>query len=141
MLLDLNVLINAMRSGAPGYRVARKAIGECATGTEAMGVLDETLTARVRITTHPAWRADRLSASHALAFCDAIRRAPSYVHALSGGDVWSRFAGLVTDHGLNGNDIPDAWLAAVALSLDATLDTCDRGFERFPGLRTRLLTG
>ena len=37
-----------------------------------------------------------------------------------------------------GNDVPDAYLAALAIEQGATWITTDRGFARFPGLRWRL---
>ena len=46
------------------------------------------------------------------------------------------FQDLVTSLGLRGNDIPDAWLAASAMSAGAALVTYDRGFRRYPGLQT-----
>lgn len=39
------------------------------------------------------------------------------------------------------NDVPDAFLAALAIENDATLVTFDRGFARFAGLKTEILTG
>jgi predicted nucleic acid-binding protein len=44
---------------------------------------------------------------------------------------------LVTELDLVGNDLNDAWLAALAIEHDATLVSLDRGFERFPSLRWR----
>lgn len=35
---------------------------------------------------------------------------------------------------LTGNDVPDAYLAALAIEHGATWVTSDRGFERFPSL-------
>ena len=43
--------------------------------------------------------------------------------------------GLCTKLKLRGNDINDAFLAALAFEYDATLVTADKGFSRFPGLR------
>ena len=40
-------------------------------------------------------------------------------------------AGLVTSHRLRGNDVPDVYLAAVALEYGATMVTRDRGFVRY----------
>ena len=48
---------------------------------------------------------------------------------------WQQFATLVDDLGLRANDVPDALLAATALSLGARLATFDRGFRRFAGLQ------
>ena len=38
------------------------------------------------------------------------------------------------DGGITGNVVPDAHLAAVALTYGCRLATADRGFARFPGL-------
>jgi predicted nucleic acid-binding protein len=48
---------------------------------------------------------------------------------------WGIFHDLVSQHGLRGNDIPDAYLAALALEQGATWVTTDRGFARYEGLR------
>lgn len=50
--------------------------------------------------------------------------------------VWPTFAQLVEqDRQIVGNLVPDAYLAAVAISHKAVLATRDRGFARFAGLR------
>ena len=56
-----------------------------------------------------------------------------------GASAWRHFVGLVTALELRGNDVPDAWLAAQAIELDAHFVTFDRGFRRFPGLHLTVL--
>lgn len=51
-----------------------------------------------------------------------------------------RFASLVTGREATPNLWTDAWLAALALSLDYEMTTFDRGFRSFRGLPVRLLT-
>ncbi len=51
-----------------------------------------------------------------------------------------RFASLVTGREPTPNLWTDAWLAALALSLDYEMTTFDRGFRSFRGLKVRLLT-
>ena len=51
-----------------------------------------------------------------------------------------RFASLVGGREPTPNLWTDAWLAALALSLDYEVATFDRGFRSFRGLRVRLLT-
>jgi hypothetical protein len=41
---------------------------------------------------------------------------------------------LITALELRGNDLNDAWLAAVAMEHRATLVSTDQGFSRFPAL-------
>jgi len=40
------------------------------------------------------------------------------------------------ERALEGNDIPDAWFAALAIEAGCEWITLDRGFARYPGLRT-----
>jgi predicted nucleic acid-binding protein len=47
----------------------------------------------------------------------------------------SIFQDLCQRLSLRGNDIPDAYLAAIALEQGVVWVTSDRGFARFPGLR------
>ena len=50
--------------------------------------------------------------------------------------MWTKLGSLVAeDHRLTGRLVPDAYLAAVALTHNARIATRDRGFGRFPGLR------
>jgi uncharacterized protein len=51
-----------------------------------------------------------------------------------------RFVALVSGREPTPNLWTDAWLAALALSLDYEVATFDRGFKSFRGLKLRLLT-
>ncbi len=128
---DVNVVITAARSGAADHDLARRTLVDVLTGTEPVGLLDETLTSVVRVLTNP-----RLGPSQppgeAIAFCEKVRTAPSALRLTPSDTAWARFTASV--HDLRGNDVPDAWLAAVVSTSRATLMTFDRGFRRFPGL-------
>ena len=52
----------------------------------------------------------------------------------------SRFVALVSGRAPTPNLWSDAWLAALALSLDYELATFDQGFKSFRGLKLELLT-
>jgi predicted nucleic acid-binding protein len=47
---------------------------------------------------------------------------------------WETLHSLIRTLSLSGNDINDAWLAALAIERGATLISLDQGFSRFPGL-------
>jgi toxin-antitoxin system PIN domain toxin len=51
----------------------------------------------------------------------------------------SRFTSLVASREATPNVWTDAWLAALAISLDYEMTTFDRGFKSFRGLKLRLL--
>ena len=72
--------------------------------------------------------------AEALAFATALAKDGRFLdHSPT---VWRAFADLVADdRQIAGNRVPDAYLAAVAISHNARLATRDRGFGRFPGLR------
>jgi predicted nucleic acid-binding protein len=52
----------------------------------------------------------------------------------------ARFVAFVSGRQSTSNLWTDAWLAALAVSLDYEMTTFDRGFKSFRGLRLRLLT-
>jgi uncharacterized protein len=139
IIFDVNVFVNAMDLDAASYRVANDALVRALTGTEPVGVIDETLTAVVRICTNRRIKTKTSSLHQALAFCERIRSAPTAERVEPGPSAWRHFVGLVTALELRANDIPDAWLAAQAIELDAHLITFDRGFQQFPGLQLTVL--
>lgn len=90
----------------------------------------------VRILTHRGVFADPLPGSAALRFVAALRAAPAAQDVTATEATWQQLAALVDgDPALRGNLVPDAWLAALALSHGAALVTRDRGFARYPRLR------
>ena len=135
---DVNVLINAARSGATDHDLARRALVDLLTGTEPVGLLDETLTSVVRILTDPRVGTPQPPAD-VVAYCDRVRGAPAAVRLTPADTAWPAFTASVTTLDLRANEVPDAWLAAVVSSARATLVTFDRGFRRFPGLDVTLL--
>jgi toxin-antitoxin system PIN domain toxin len=135
---DVNVLINAARSGAPDHDLARRTLIDLLTGTEPVGVLDDTLTAVVRILSNPRLGIPQ-SPEDSLAFCDRVRTAPAVTRLVPPDSAWATFTASVQALDLRANDIPDAWLAAVVASTRATLMTFDRGFRRFEALDVTLL--
>ena len=96
------------------------------------------LSAVIRIVTNHRVFREPTSPSDAVAFCQAVRAAPSATPLRPGARHWDIFSRLCTDVGARGDLVPDAYHAALAIEHGATLVTTDRGFARFPGLRWRL---
>lgn len=67
-------------------------------------------------------------------FWDALVEYPNTERAIPGSSHHSILSGFITQLGLSGNDINDAWLAALAIENRATLVSTDEGFSRFPKL-------
>lgn len=136
LLLDVNVLVGAQRNDdAPHSRTMRGWLEAALQGHEAVGVSELALSAMVRIVTHPRVFEQPSKPSEALAFAEALLAAPRAISVRPGARSWQIFAELVAQHRLRGNDVPDAYYAAIALEQGATVVTADRGFGRF-GART-----
>jgi toxin-antitoxin system PIN domain toxin len=136
LLLDVNVCLAAMRPDASedAGRV-HTWLEDTLNGGEQVGLTELVLSAAVRVSTHHRIFRSPSSPIDAIAFTDALLAAPASVVVRPGARHWPIFRELVTDHRLRGNEVPDGYLAAVALEAGATFVTRDRGFARFTGLR------
>jgi toxin-antitoxin system PIN domain toxin len=132
LLLDVNVLVGAQRNDdSPHSRTMRTWLDAALAGHEAVGVSELALSAMVRIVTHPRVFECPSKPAEALAFAEALLAAPQASVVRPGARSWQIFADLVAQHRLRGNDVPDAYYAALALEQGATVVTADRGFARF----------
>ena len=91
--------------------------------------------ALLRISTLPALGAASAASAEVFKFLAALRQQSWTVRIEPGEHHLELLQGLCTKLKLRGNDINDAFLAALAIEYDATLVTADKGFNRFPGLR------
>lgn len=134
---DVNVLVLAMRPDASdaGAQV-RTWLEARLVGHEQVGVPEQVLAAVVRLVTNPRIFTDPSTPSQAVEFTSAVLGAPAAVVVRPGARHWQLFSDLVTAHRLRGNDVPDAYLASIAMEAGAHFATLDRGFRRFDGLRT-----
>lgn len=132
-LPDANVLIYAFQPTAPHHRTCRSWLrSEMKKGSEIL-VTELTEVALLRISTHPkVYRSDLVEtlgfwADDLWRHARTRRIAPAPTHNQLLRDLLSEF-------GLIGDDVNDAWLAALAIGHRATLVSADQGFKRFPGL-------
>lgn len=134
LCVDVNVLVDSFRPDAPEHARVRAWLDDARQGAQRVILLPEVASAFVRIVTNRRiWRIPS-PAADALAFVDAVRRSPAVDVRHASPRQWDLMAELVSDLGLAGDDIPDAYLAAAASDLGCTLVTSDRGFARFPQL-------
>jgi uncharacterized protein len=133
ILLDVNVLVYAYLEDADHHDVYRRWL-ESARLDEELLLPDTVLTGFLRIVTNRRLHPVPAPIAEALTFTTALTTDGRFLdHSPT---VWRAFADLVADdRQIVGNRVPDAYLAAVAISHNARLATRDRGFARFPGLR------
>jgi toxin-antitoxin system PIN domain toxin len=133
-LLDANVLIGAFRPDDPDHPALKSWLEETLSG--GLPVTFPTLVevAFLRIVTHPRIFRVPSTFSEAVSFLQAIQesglfRETPWTQAMRA--QWQRWC---RDLELYGNDVNDAYLAAVAAEARCRLVSRDRGFVRFVGL-------
>lgn len=136
LLPDVDVLLNALRpDSSETAQQVRNWLEAALGGAETVGLSDLALSSAIRIATHPRVFAEPTPPRAAVEFADALLSFPGVRVVRPGGRHWELFSALVADHRLRGNDVPDAFYAALALETGARLVTRDRGFARFEGLQ------
>lgn len=133
--VDVNVLVDAHRPEALQHERVRAWLDGARRGPEPLGVASQVAAGFVRVVTHPRVFRDPSPTPIALDFVAALIASPAVTMVDTGERHWDLFTGLCTSLHLRGNDVPDAFLAAIALEQGAVWVTSDRGFTRFPGLR------
>ncbi|MGH9130808.1 MAG: TA system VapC family ribonuclease toxin [Acidimicrobiales bacterium] len=134
ILPDVNVLVYAFRREALDHDRYASWLSTVIAGSE-LALVETVLLGLVRIVTNPRIMADPAPAPVALKFVDALLAAPRARQLVPTAATWDRFRSIVTrDEQVRGILVPDAWLAALALSHGCRLATADRGFARFEGL-------
>ena len=135
ILPDVNVIVYAYKREEDHHARYADWLNDAAAGTETIALVDVVLTGFLRIVTNRRIYADPATLGEALAFVTALRGAgpARTVHATAA--AWEQLAAFAeTDRMLKGNLVPDAWLAAIAVTNGARLATADAGFSRFDGL-------
>lgn len=134
MIVDANVLLYAIDESSPFHSAARSWLESALNGVTRVGLPWESLTAFVRISTHPRAAATPLSAREAWSFVEdwlAAERAWIPVPGPRHADILGR---LLTDGDLRGNLVPDAHLAALAIENGVAVCSFDGDFARFDGV-------
>lgn len=135
MIIDANILVYARNTADPRHEAARDFLQLVLNGPTRVGLPWQSLTAFVRITTHP-----RIF-ERPLAVAEAARQVQDWLAAPA---AWVPVPGerhadvllpLLLDRGVSGPLVTDAHLAALALEHGTGVWSTDGDFARFPGLR------
>ncbi len=135
ILPDINILVYAYRRESPAHERYAAWLSDLVSGADEMALVESTLTGFLRIVTNRRIYPDPAPMLEALAFVDGLRQARRRRWLAMTEAVWTSFAAMVkVDPQVQGNLVPDAWLAALAHSHGCRLATADRGFARFDRL-------
>lgn len=138
LLVDANVLLNAVNRRARQHEPARRWLRASLTGGEAVGFAWTVCLTFLRLATHRAVFERPLDAERAGAALEAWLGAPQAVVVEPTARHLPLLRGLLIAAGTAGNLVSDAHLAALALEQDATIVSFDRDFGRFEGVRSQL---
>ncbi len=133
MAPDVNILLAASRTDHVHHQPAlgwlRATATRCASG-ESIEILPMVGAGFMRLATNRRVFTDPMPGEAALAFLESVLAVPGTSVPTIGGE-WPLLRGLIADHGVVGNEVPDAWVAAVVKYLGLHLVTFDRGFRKW----------
>jgi toxin-antitoxin system PIN domain toxin len=132
---DVNVLIHAMDVDSRHHKHAWKWWSASLGGSEHIGFSWPVLMAYVRLTTHPRIMGSPMDSSSA---CDDVRSwlsLPTTMVLTPGPEHMHVVARLFESAGGEGDLVPDAHLAALAIENGGTVYSQDADFARFPDVR------
>lgn len=135
MILDANVLLYARNSSDPRHADARAFLEEVLNGPRRVGLPWHSLTAFLRIATHPRVFPKPLTATAATDQIEQWLAAPAAWVPVPGERHAEVLLPMVRRLRLAGPLISDAQLAALALEHGTGIWSTDADFARFPGLR------
>lgn len=138
ILLDVNVLVYAFRRDETAHeRYHDWLTTTLNTGTEAVALAESVVSGFLRIVTNQRIYGDPSPTADAVGFVDVVLASERARWLPPTTATWHQFGELVhLDRMIRGNLVPDAWLAALALSHRCRLATADRGMARYQGLRS-----
>jgi uncharacterized protein len=137
ILPDVNVLVYAFRREAEQHQRYAAWLARMVAGEEELALHDTVLAGVARLVTNPRIFADPAPMPVTLDLLARIRAARRTRWLPVDDSAWSELERLAqADRGLRGNLVPDALLAALARAHGCRIATADRGFARFPGVRS-----
>ena len=137
MLVDANLLLFAVDSRAPHHPRAAAWLTEQLNGDRRVGIPWESLTAFVRISTHPRASDRPLRPDAAWSFVEDWLAAPAVWIPTPTDRHATVLGSLIRDHQLTGNLVSDAHLAALAIEHGLEICSADTDFARFPEITWR----
>ncbi len=135
ILIDANLLIYAYHAQSGNHVAARTWLESVLSGSETVGMPWLSILAFLRITTHPRIYERPLAMAKARDIVASWLVRPQ-VHTIeAGANFFAVLSTLLGPAQVKGALVSDAALAALAIEHGGTLQTTDRDFARFPGLK------
>lgn len=137
ILMDVNVLVYAHREDVKDHLAYREWLERVINSNTKYGYSELVLSGFLRVVTHSKVFEKPSSLKQAVTFANQIKTANQAVCIAPGSKHWSLFLQCAESIAAQGNEIPDAYHAALAMEWDCQWITTDKGFQRFKGLRVK----
>ena len=134
-IVDVNVLLYAVNEDTEAHVRVRPWWERALAGDESVGLAWVVLAGFLRIATNPRVFPQPMTVAQALGEVNRWLNADVATTVTEKPGHWPILRELLSRTGAAGNLTTDAHLAALAMSHDATLVSCDNDFARFDGLR------
>jgi toxin-antitoxin system PIN domain toxin len=134
-IVDVNVLIYAVNRAVADHEPVVRWWTAALNGQELIGLPWISISGLLRIVTNPRMTDSSLRIEEATELVDQWLARPNVQIVGERDGHWELFRGLLHATGAGGNRTTDAHLAALAMSRDATLVSCDSGFGAYRHLR------
>jgi hypothetical protein len=134
-IVDLNILLYSVNADAVQHRPVRERWEGAVNDEDTIGLPWIVMLGFLRLSTNPRLFPRPLAPEAACAKIDTWLSLDNIRVVREKDDHWEMLKPLLHESGIAGNLATDAHLAALALSLDAVLVSCDTDFARFRGLR------
>ena len=134
-VVDVNVLLYAINQQAPEHQRIRRWLESALNGDESVGFPWLVLAGFLRLSTNPRIFPEPLRVNEALSQVSAWLGARTVTTVSEKPNHWAVLRNLLNETGTAGNLTTDAHLAALAITHNATVVSCDNDFSRFQPLR------
>ena len=137
IVLDANILLYAYDADSEKHAKARAWVEQVFSDGTPIGLPWQTVAAFLRVVTNTRLPGNRVTSAEAAEIVDQWLNQPN-VRLLPPGDQhWTLFRQMLVEGQARGPLVTDAQLAALTIEYGGLLQTTDRDFARFPGLRWR----
>lgn len=133
-LVDVNVLLYVVNHESPYLDRVRAWWENALAGDEPVGLAWVMLLGFLRLSTHRKVFHAPLTIDEAVAMVTSWLEQPNVEIIEENRFHWQELSKLLTVHGISGGDVTDAHIAALAITHEATLASCDVDFGDFAGI-------
>jgi uncharacterized protein len=135
ILIDVNLLLHAYNARSLEHEAARRWLESTLNGHDLVCLTGLTVWAFIRISTNPRAFTRPLTLAEAEAAVDGWLAQQNVEWVEPGERHWEILRELLREGQATGPLVMDAVLAAIAIEHGAVLQTTDRDFSKFPGLK------